>query len=106
MSHTLLVITNVADLASARSIASHLVEQRLAACVNILPEVQSFYRWQGSIEAATEATLFIKTTRGRYDALEHAIKTVHPYQVPELIALEVGDGLPAYLDWVAQEVKK
>jgi len=99
----LLVLTNCPDEESANAIALTLVEARLAACVNILPRVQSIYRWQGAVESATEIPLFIKSTASNYPALEAAIRDHHPYQVPEIIALPVERGLPAYLDWIATE---
>jgi len=100
---TLLVLTNCPDEESANAIALALVEARLAACVNILPRVQSIYRWQGAVESATEIPLFIKSTATNYPALEAAIRDRHPYQLPEIIALPVERGLPAYLDWIATE---
>ena len=103
MSQTLLVITNCPDEESANAIALAVVETQLAACVNILPRIQSIYRWQGSVEAATEIPLFIKSTADNYPALENAIRSRHPYAVPEIIALPVAHGLPAYLNWVAEE---
>jgi len=103
MQTTLLVLTNCPDEESANAIALALIEERLAACVNILPRVQSVYRWQGAVESATEIPLFIKSTAANYPALEAAIRNRHPYQVPEIIALPVAQGLPAYLDWIASE---
>jgi periplasmic divalent cation tolerance protein len=103
---SLLVLTNLGDMASARRIARELVEQRLAACVNMLPGVQSVYRWQGAIEEEGEITLLIKTTASRYAELEAAIRSLHPYQLPEVIAVPVANGLPAYLEWIRQETKK
>jgi len=100
---TLLVFTNLPDAASARAIASSLIEQRLAACVNILGPCRSIYRWQGKIEAAEEVPLLIKTTVDSYAALEEAIRAQHPYELPEIVAVPVASGLPAYLDWVIQE---
>ena len=100
---TLLVITNCPDEETANAIALALVEAKLAACVNILPRVQSLYRWQGVVESATEIPLFIKTSADRYAALEAAIRELHPQAIPEIIALPVTDGLPAYLNWVAAE---
>ena len=102
---TLLVITNCTDEAVANAIALALVEEKLAACVNILPRVQSIYRWQGAVESATEVPLLIKTTAGRYGELETAIRELHPYDVPEIIALPIAQGLPAYLDWLAAETR-
>jgi periplasmic divalent cation tolerance protein len=106
MEQALLVLTNVPDAAIATKIARQLVEQRLAACVNVLPQVQSFYRWQGMIEEAGELTLLIKTTQARYNELEAAIKALHPYDLPEVIAMPIVQGLPHYLDWIVQETKK
>ncbi|HEX7636018.1 MAG TPA: divalent-cation tolerance protein CutA [Noviherbaspirillum sp.] len=106
MQQALLVLTNVPDEAVARTIAHLLIEQRLAACVNMLPAVQSIYRWQGKLEQASEVALLVKTTQTRYTELEAAIKSVHPYQVPEIIAVPVVAGLPAYLGWIAAETKK
>jgi len=83
-----------------------VVEARLAACVNILPRVQSVYRWQGAVESASEIPLLIKTTAANYPALENAIRAQHPYEIPEIIALPVERGLPAYLNWVAAETCK
>jgi periplasmic divalent cation tolerance protein len=106
MQQPLLVITNVPDAPTAESIARQLVEQGLAACVNVMPHVRSIYRWQGAIEEAVEVTLLIKTTDARYAELESAIKAAHPYEVPEIIAVPVATGLPRYLDWIAEETKK
>ncbi|NEX61484.1 divalent-cation tolerance protein CutA [Noviherbaspirillum galbum] len=107
MEHQILaVVTNVPDQATAQRIARHLVEQKLAACVNILPAVHSLYRWDGELEEATEIPLLIKTSAARYDELQAAIQALHPYEVPELIAMPVTAGLPAYLGWVVQETAK
>ena len=101
----LLVIANCPDEACANRIALAVVEAGLAACVNLLPRVQSVYRWQGAIESANEVPLLIKTTAGRYTELEAAIRELHPYDVPEIIALPIAQGLPAYLDWLAAETR-
>ena len=103
MQTTLLVLTNCPDEESANAIALALVEERLAACVNILPRVQSVYRFQGAVESATEIPLIIKSTSAAYPALEARIREFHPYALPEIIALPVDGGLPAYLNWVAGE---
>jgi periplasmic divalent cation tolerance protein len=100
---TLLILTNCPDEESANAIALALVESKLAACVNILPRMQSIYRWQGVVESATEIPLFIKSTVTNYPALEAAIRERHPYDVPEIIALPIQAGLPAYLNWVVAE---
>lgn len=99
---TLLVLTNLPDADSAQKLATLLVEQGLAACVNILGPCRSVYRWQDKIEAASEVPLLIKTTTERYAALEAAILAHHPYELPEIVAVSVERGLPEYLAWVAQ----
>lgn len=101
-----LVITNCPDEETANRIALAVVEAKLAACVNILPRVQSIYRWQGAVESAAEVPLLIKTTAAAYPALEAAIRESHPYDVPEIIALPITAGLPAYLNWLAAEAIK
>jgi len=99
----LLVLTNLPDAASARTVADYLVGQRLAACVNILAPCRSVYRWQGRVEEAEEVPLLIKTTAGRYPELEAAIRATHPYELPEIVAVPIAYGLPAYLAWVTAE---
>jgi periplasmic divalent cation tolerance protein len=106
MEQALLVLTNLADMASAQALARALVERRLAACVNVLPAVQSIYRWNGAVEEAAEVTLLIKTTAVRYAELEQAIRALHPYELPEVIAVPVSAGLPAYLGWIEEETRK
>lgn len=106
MEQALLVMTNLADMTSAQVLARALVERRLAACVNVLPAVQSIYRWNGAVEEATEVTLLIKTAAARYGELEQAIRALHPYELPEVIAVPVSAGSPAYLGWIAQETRK
>lgn len=103
MSDTLLVITNTPDPDTAGRIARHLVEDRLAACVNRLAPCRSVYRWEGEVEEAEEIPLLIKTTVARYPEVEAAIRALHPYELPEVVAVRVERGLPAYLAWVAQE---
>ncbi|MFL9927410.1 divalent-cation tolerance protein CutA [Herbaspirillum lusitanum] len=102
----LLVFSNLPDQPLAETLARMLVEQGLAACVNILPPVQSIYRWQGKLEQASEVSLMIKTTQARYAELEAAIRAAHPYEVPEILAIPAGAGLPSYLQWVVDETKK
>lgn len=99
----LLVITTLPDADSAHRLATALVEQRLAACVNILAPCRSVYRWQGRIEDSAEVPLLIKTTDARYAALEAAIRAVHPYELPEIVAVGIDRGSPEYLAWVAAE---
>ncbi|HEX7053929.1 MAG TPA: divalent-cation tolerance protein CutA [Burkholderiales bacterium] len=100
---TLLVLTNVPDRAAAERLAGMLVEQRLAACVNILAPCRSVYRWKGAVQHDEEHPMLVKTTTERYAALEAALRAAHPYELPEIVAFPVERGLPAYLDWVAGE---
>jgi periplasmic divalent cation tolerance protein len=96
----LIVFCTCPDRTSAEALAQSLVEQRLAACVSVLPGVRSTYRWQGEVESADEVQLQIKTTRARFDALRGAVQAAHPYELPELIAVEAAAGLDRYLDWI------
>lgn len=106
MSGVLLVISNTPDRATAERIATALIETQAAACVNILAECRSVYRWAGKVEHAIEVPLLIKTTAEAYPRLEAELRKLHPYEVPEIIAIPVSAGLPAYLDWVATEIRK
>ena len=99
----LLVITSLPDAAEAERLALRIIEARAAACVNQLAPCNSTYRWNDKIETATEVTLLIKTTESAYPHLERLIRGAHPYELPEIIAVPVHHGLPAYLDWVARE---
>jgi periplasmic divalent cation tolerance protein len=103
MSDILLVITNLPDASSAQRLARQVIESRAAACVNQLAPCTSTYRWQGKIETTCEIPLLIKTTRAAYPRLEAMICATHPYNVPEIIAVPLSAGLPAYLSWVNQE---
>ena len=100
---TLLVFTNLPDRAAAERLADQLVGQRLAACVNILAPCRSVYRWKGAVQHDEEHPMLIKTTAERYAELENALRAGHPYELPEIIAVPVGTGLPAYLNWVTAE---
>jgi periplasmic divalent cation tolerance protein len=104
-SSALLVITNLPDRATADRLATALVERRAAACVNILAPCSSTYRWQGAVEHAEEHPLFAKTTADRYSLLEDIIREMHPYELPEIIAVPLAGGLPAYLQWVEAETR-
>lgn len=98
----LMVICNVPDETTATHIAHVLVQERLAACVNILPACRSVYRWEGALQESSELSLLIKTTQACYARLQQRLLELHPYDVPEIIALPVAQGLPAYLTWVSQ----
>ena len=101
----LLVITNLPDRASAEMLAAQLIEQHLAACVNLLAPCDSIYRWRGEIQRDAEHPLLIKTTRDRYAELEALIRANHPYELPEIIAVTIVQGLPAYLQWIESETR-
>ena len=98
----LLCYSTCPDAATAQRIADALVGERLAACVSVLPGVRSTYRWQGAIERSDEVLLLIKTAADGLPALQARLVAMHPYELPELLAVEAG-GLPAYLDWIARE---
>jgi periplasmic divalent cation tolerance protein len=102
----LLVLTNLPDVASAEKLAHALIETRAAACVNVLAACRSIYRWRGEVETADEIPLLIKTNAANYPLVEEIVRAQHPYDVPELIAIPITHGLPAYLDWLATETEK
>jgi periplasmic divalent cation tolerance protein len=102
---TLLVFTNLPDRAAAERLAQMLVDQQLAACVNLLAPCRSVYRWNGAVQHDEEHPMLMKTTAERYPALEQALRAGHPYELPEIIAVPIERGLPAYLDWIAAETK-
>lgn len=95
-----LVLTTAPDREVAERLARTLVEERLAACVNVLPAMQSIYRWKGQIESASEQLLVVKTRTADYAAVEARIRALHPYELPEVIAVPILAGLPAYLAWL------
>jgi len=100
MDETLVVLTNLPDRGSAVKLAQELVERRLAACVNVMAGCTSIYRWKGAVENAQEVPVLIKTRTVLYDELEAAINELHPYELPEIIAIPVVRGLAEYLEWV------
>jgi periplasmic divalent cation tolerance protein len=100
---TLLVLTNLPDREAAERIATMLVEKQLAACVNILAPCRSVYRWKGALQRDDEHPVLIKTTAERYMPLEEALRAAHPYELPEIVAVSIERGLPAYLEWVAAQ---
>jgi periplasmic divalent cation tolerance protein len=103
MENAVVVLCTFPDLDQARQIGAALVERQVAACVNLLPGVESIYRWEGKVERASEVLAVIKTTR--YADLEAAIRELHPYEVPEIIALPVVAGLPEYLKWLGDSCR-
>jgi periplasmic divalent cation tolerance protein len=99
----ILILTQMPDRASAQSLARSLVETRLAACVSIGAPVESLYHWQGQIETAQEIPIVVKTRPERYRDVETAIRAQHPYELPEILAVPLVDGLARYVDWIADE---
>lgn len=104
MTDKVITLTTCATKEDAIRIARHLVEVRLAACVNVVPNVTSVYRWQGAIEESAEWMLIIKTATGLIENLKEEIRKVHPYEVPELVALNIVDGAETYLGWLTREL--
>jgi periplasmic divalent cation tolerance protein len=102
----LIVLCTVPDRETAEEIANILIADNLAACVNIVPGVTSVYRWENRIEQAEELILVIKTGSRAYRPLQDKITDLHPYELPEIIAVPVEDGLPAYLDWLTQSLER
>ena len=105
MTDKIIVLTNTGSQEEARKIASALVERKLAACVNIIPGVESTYWWRGKIETAPEWTLLIKTVRINFQAVRNAIRELHSYDLPECIALVIDDGSPEYLNWIGESLR-
>ena len=106
MTDKIVVLSSCGSADEARKVARHLVETRLAACVTILPGATSIYHWQGKVEEAPEWVLLIKTSRANFEALSAALATIHSYQVPEIVAVQIVDGSPMYLEWLSREVRE
>ncbi len=102
---TLITLCTCPNQAVAEEIANALIEQRVAACINIIPTITSIYKWQGKLESEREALMLIKTDQSRYPDLEQALARLHPYELPEIIAVPVEQGLAGYLNWVTQCTK-
>ena len=102
----LLIFTAFPDAAQAREVARVLVREQLAACASLLPGVMSFYVWQGTHHESEEVLALFKTRREVYPALETRLQAIHPYEVPEIVAVDLAAGLPAYLEWVSTGVAK
>ncbi|MBK9662952.1 MAG: divalent-cation tolerance protein CutA [Nitrosomonas sp.] len=99
-------MTNFPDKKGAVALAEALIDQHLAACVNVLSPCTSIYHWQGKVESADEIPVLIKTLRQHYDRVEQLIKMMHPYELPEVIMVPILNGLPAYLQWIANETQQ
>ena len=104
MTDKIVVLSTCSAAAEARKLARHLIDQRLAACVNVLRAVDSFYRWQGKIQEDVEFLLVIKTSRELLPRLRTEWEKIHSYEIPELIALPIVDGAPNYLNWMDGEL--
>ena len=102
----IVVLTNLPDQESARTLARKLVEGRLAACVNIGASVESIYHWHGQIETGNEVPIAIKTRQVLFSEVEAAIRQIHPYDLPEVVALPILGGSAAYLDWINAETNR
>jgi|ERR1017187_2065524 periplasmic divalent cation tolerance protein len=100
-----IVLSTAGSEEEARKIAHHLVERQLAACVNIVPHIESIYRWQGKMESSREWLLLIKTTAEKFPAVRDAIRELHSYDLPECVAIGIQDGSSEYLEWIGQSVK-
>ena len=105
MTNARVVLTTAGSAEEARKIASALVERRLAACVNIVPQIESVYRWQGKVESTAEWLLIVKTQAGVFSKLSAAIAELHSYELPECIMLEVDASSERYLDWIEQNTE-
>jgi periplasmic divalent cation tolerance protein len=99
----LVILVTVANQKEAIRIGQEMVNAKLAACANIIPRIQSIYRWKGKVVRAQEVLLILKSTRARYRALENAIKAMHTYETPEIIGWPVKEGLDQYIGWVRSE---
>lgn len=106
MTDKIVVLSTCGSADEAEKLARSLVEQRLAACVNVMPRIRSYYRWKDAIESAEECLLVIKSTRDRMEALRAALEKEHSYEVPEVIALPVVDGSPDYLRWLEASLER
>jgi periplasmic divalent cation tolerance protein len=100
-----IVLTTTSSEEEARKIAHALVDRQLAACVNIVPQIESVYRWQGKVESAREWLLLIKTSAEKFSAVRDALRELHSYDLPECIAIKIEDGSPDYLQWIADSVR-
>jgi periplasmic divalent cation tolerance protein len=106
MTNKRLVLCTAGSEDEARKIANALVDRKLAACVNIIPQIESIYRWQGKVESSREWLLLIKTTAEKFDAVRNAIRELHSYELPECIAITLEDGSYDYLQWIEDSIQR
>jgi len=104
--NTLVVLVTIGDAGAGTALGSTLVEERLAACVQVIPGGVAIYRWQGKLHSDPQAQLIIKTSAAAWPALQARILALHPDEVPEILALPVSDGLPAYLGWLSEQLDR
>jgi periplasmic divalent cation tolerance protein len=104
MTDKVVVLVSTASIKEARKIANTLVEERLAACVNVIPKIQSYYRWKGGVQHDEECLLVIKSSRPRFVALRKAIEKLHSYKVPEIICMQVVEGADPYMNWLEESL--
>src|SRR3954463_16531001 len=105
MTDNIVILSTCANAGEAERIARLLLAERLAACVNVLPGVRSFYRWKGQVEDSAECLLVIKSSRPLFGAVRAAIEKTHSYEVPEIVALPIVDGAPNYLSWMSESLR-
>ena len=105
MTDKIVVLSTCASEEEAERLARHLVDARLAACVNVVPRMRSFYHWKGAVETAEECLLIIKSSRPLMEALRLELEKVHPYEIPEVLALPIVEGSESYLGWLAANLR-
>lgn len=104
--HAVIILVTAPDAEAASSIGRALVEERLAACVNVIPGLRSIFRWEGAVQEETEVLMLVKARRADVEAISARVRELHPYEVPEVIAAEIAAGLDAYLEWIATETER
>ena len=105
MTDKIVIFSSCPSAEEAEKVARGLVEKRLAACVTVVPGARSIYRWKGAIEETSEYVLLIKSRRGLFAQLKEELSAMHSYEVPEILALQVVEGSPSYIDWIDKELK-